>query len=501
MKKKYTKKITQYNLKGELINTFLNAREASNIYSNYDSIIRCCLGKYETAGGYVWRFEGDKFKTSKPKKGEIKCKICNQPQSPRSMAMHLKWHHNTSTSEYIKKYGEFRPKQIKTLQRKENSNIKCEECGENLLSNQHLMHHIKKHHPELTQSDYIIKHFYNKEKPLCKCGCGKPVKILKNGKNCDLGKESYNREYIKGHWDWEVFSNINKQSKEELELIKFLKSIYKDEIKTSIRGLIPKYEIDIFLPKLNLAIEYNGLYWHSEKTGKFKNYHLNKTKECSKQNVRLIHIFSDEWVNKKPIVKNKLKSILNCNPNKKIYGRKCTIQEIEAKTKNEFLIQTHIQGKDKSNVKLGIYNNNELVGVCTFSKPRMPLGGKPQEGYWELSRYSTKYLILGGCGKCINFFVQNYSPKVIYSYSDNRWTNPDNNMYLKIGFKKIKQSNPGYWYTKNFTHRTHRYNFNKFKLKKMGLNVNSFTEKQLCEQIGYTRVWDCGSTKYEMNFY
>ena len=68
---------------------------------------------------------------------------------------------------------------------------------------------------------------------------------VENGKNCDLGKETYSRDYIKGHWDWEVFTNIGKQSKEEIELVEYIKTIYSKEIQTSIRGLIPKKEIDI----------------------------------------------------------------------------------------------------------------------------------------------------------------------------------------------------------------------------------------------------------------
>jgi hypothetical protein len=52
MKKKYNKKIIQYDLKGNIINTFQEASKATHIV-NYDSIINCCVGKYKTAGGYV----------------------------------------------------------------------------------------------------------------------------------------------------------------------------------------------------------------------------------------------------------------------------------------------------------------------------------------------------------------------------------------------------------------------------------------------------------------
>jgi transcription elongation factor Elf1 len=179
MKKKYNKKVTQYSLEGKILNIFNNATEASSII-NYDSIISCCIGKYKTAGGYVWRFEGDDFniKNNKDKYNTFNCKICNSDETVRTMALHLKWVHNSNTDEYIKKYGEFRPKKLENIKKQTISNIKCKLCDEKLNSNQHLMYHLSKFHPEVNKSDYIIKNFLNNETPLCKCGCGNPVSIL-----------------------------------------------------------------------------------------------------------------------------------------------------------------------------------------------------------------------------------------------------------------------------------------------------------------------------------
>ena len=44
-----------------------------------------------------------------------------------------------------------------------------------------------------------------------------------------------------------------------------------------------------------------------------------------------------------------------------IYARKCIIKEISIIDKNEFLNKYHIQGEDKSKVKLGLFYANELV--------------------------------------------------------------------------------------------------------------------------------------------
>ena len=235
MKQLYDQKITQYSKEGKLLNTFENETDASKKFSRYDSIIECCLGKNKTGGGYVWRFEGDPFSVqyNRKLKGEIhKCKICGNEETIRSFGTHLRWFHNgeINTNEYVEKYGEFRPAKLIQLKKKEISDFKCEECGKALNSNQHLMYHLTKVHPEITQSEYITKY---------------------------LLKEEDNSIYLEPP---------------PKEFIDFITSIYPGEIQTSVRNVIPKGEIDIYLPELKIGIEYNGLYWHSEKGGRFKDF-------------------------------------------------------------------------------------------------------------------------------------------------------------------------------------------------------------------------------------
>jgi len=502
MKKIYSdKKIIQYTIEGNIIETFNNKREASlKTLIHIDSIIACCLGKYKTAGGFIFRFEGDNFNKNiniSPK--NIICKICNSNETIRSFAGHLRWvHPGYNTEKYIKEFGEFRPKSIKQEKIKEVSSIKCELCGEKMMHNRQLMHHITKKHKDISKEEYLVKYVYNNKPPLCKCGCGEPTTLLPNGNNCDLKKATYSRDYIKGHWDWPVFSNIKNQSKEEQELIDYIKEIYPGEIKIGDRSLISPYEVDIYIPDHKLAIEYNGLYWHSEANNIGKYYHINKTKKCKEKKVQLIQIFSDEWINRKEIIKNKLKHVLKLN-NEKIYARNCEIKPIEDnKIKKDFLDKYHIQGSDKSKIKLGLYYNNELLSIMTFSLPRIALGGKLSKNKWELSRYVSSFNVVGGASKLLKYFIKNYNPQEIYSYSDIRWSDWENNMYLKIGFKFVHNSEPGYYYTKNYTERKHRFNFRKSKLKSMGINIDGKTEEEITKNMGYYRVWDCGSSKYEL---
>jgi hypothetical protein len=88
----------------------------------------------------------------------------------------------------------------------------------------------------------------------------------------------------------------------EKELCDFCK-IYKSDIIENTYKIIPPKELDIYIPSCNIAIEFNGLYWHSELFRKNKYYHLDKTIRCEEKGIHLLHIFEDEWINIPEIIK------------------------------------------------------------------------------------------------------------------------------------------------------------------------------------------------------
>ncbi len=293
-------------------------------------------------------------------------------------------------------------------------------------------------------------------------------------------------------------SKIGKRSSVfENELLSFIKSITNKEIILNNRSIIKPKELDIYIPSLNLAIEFDGLYWHSEANNIDKLYHLNKTSECEKKGIKLIHIFEDEWVYKKEIVKQRLKQILKYNKNKiRIHGRKCEIKEINSKIKNEFLEKYHLQGKDNSVIKLGAFYNNEIVSVMTFSYGSISKGTTPsknrENNIWELNRFclNYNYHIPGIASKFLKYFQRRYIWTKIFSYADRRWS--QGNVYEKLGFNLVKLTLPNYWYV-NGNKRIHR-----FKLRKKKSEPKNISEKELRILEGYTKIWDCGNLKFEI---
>ena len=99
----------------------------------------------------------------------------------------------------------------------------------------------------------------------------------------------------------------NKRSKDEIEIANFITENLKIEIVENSKKIIKPFELDIYVPDLKIGIEYNGLYWHSDKN---QDYHLNKTLMCERLGIRLIHIFEDEWIQNKKKLKTLLSKIL-----------------------------------------------------------------------------------------------------------------------------------------------------------------------------------------------
>lgn len=147
--------------------------------------------------------------------------------------------------------------------------------------------------------------------------------------------------------------NSYANSSYEVECLAWLKSlgIFGNKDRTVCK---PK-ELDIYIPSHNFAIEFDGLFWHSESMlfnrGKNKQYHLNKTKICITKNIRLVHIFEDEWTKNKEVCMDLLKRFLNIK-NRKIMARKCIIKELSNKDCLIFLKTNHLQGFAIASVNL-----------------------------------------------------------------------------------------------------------------------------------------------------
>lgn len=287
------------------------------------------------------------------------------------------------------------------------------------------------------------------------------------------------------------YCNIG-HSKQEQEVFDFVNEHIKN-VKQGVRNIIAPLELDIYLPDHALAIEFDGIYWHSEQRGKDKKYHLNKTDLCNEKGIQLIHVFENEWKYKQNIVKSAILSKIGIYK-ERYYARNCYIKEIDIRTKNSFLEDNHLQGKDNSSVKLGLFYGNDILAVMTFGKRKIT-GGNSK---FELIRYCSKLNIqvVGGVSKLFTHFLNHYEFEDITTYSDKRYSN--GKLYEKIGFKLDHASQPNYWYFKlpNII-LFHRSGFQKHRLQsKLERFDPDLTAHENIINDGYDRIWDCGTYVY-----
>ena len=293
-------------------------------------------------------------------------------------------------------------------------------------------------------------------------------------------------------------SNFKSQrSNQEVEMLAFLKSLglSDNEIVCNDRSVLGnRLELDLFIPSKKLAIELNGLYWHSDKAGCSMNYHKNKMELAAKKGIRLITIFENEWVMKKEQVQSRLRAILGLN--QKIAARKCIVRDVSTTEKRVFLEKSHLQGDCQSSINLGLYHNDTIYAIATFSKTRFD-----KSADYELIRFACEpgYTVVGGFNKLISAFKHRIGHVSIVSYADSRWSYGD--VYKSNGFTYMGDSAPSYFYFKNSTLvLENRMKFQKHKLHKLLPNFDaSLSERENMKNAGYNRIWDCGTTKWILN--
>lgn len=271
----------------------------------------------------------------------------------------------------------------------------------------------------------------------------------------------------------------------ENNIASFVEQHYNKTIIRNTRSVIHPKELDIYLPDIKVAIEVDGIWYHSANAGTDSHYHLDKSIACEKLGIRLIHITDYDWVNKTDICKSIILSALG-KYETKIYARQCTIKEVDHNEADNFLNVNHIQGKVKSTYRLGLYYKDELVQLICIGSSRF------KKNEVELLRMCTKLntQVIGGFSKLMKH--QPYTELI--SYIDRSIFS--GNSYEQIGFTLISTSGPSYKYYKDGV-SLNRIAAQKHKLAKLlgdDFNPNE-TESENMMRCGWLKVYDCGTLK------
>ena len=304
----------------------------------------------------------------------------------------------------------------------------------------------------------------------------------------------------RGHvYDAVVYSRTNGQgcpkccgrvSAAESEVSEFVSGMLSGvRVEKNVHDVIPPKELDIYVPEKHIAIEFNGLYWHSESAGKDRHYHYDKWRSCQDKGIQLITVWEDDWRDKRDIIKSMLRHKLGADHSDRVGARKCEVVTVSTDGARSFLGKHHVQGWVHSSVRLGLVHDGEIVALAAFRKR--------SEGIYELVRYATSANVQGGQSRLLKHFISSYHPSSIVTFADHEVSN--GNLYARTGWVEDGEVKPDYRYVYD-GRRQHKFGFRKERFERDPelLFDPSMTETELAELNGIPRVWDCGKTRWVM---
>lgn len=258
---------------------------------------------------------------------------------------------------------------------------------------------------------------------------------------------------MKHHWQTHIYSRTGKvkagcpvcaslqmASKAEVEIMHFIQNL-NFETETANRVILKGKELDIYIPSLKIAIEYNGVYWHSEAAGKGSEYHYNKWRDCHEAGIQLIQIWEDEWNRDSEMIKNFLTTRLNEPLHNNSFSLSTKVVKIDEPEAEEFLTRNHIQGFSPGSHYLGRKNASDqsLISVMVLLIEK---GMK--RNTLRIVRYASRENLHDGLANMLSYASQTYKPECFVAVSDNCIN--DGHLYENNGFFLDKELPPEFMY-------------------------------------------------------
>ena len=268
------------------------------------------------------------------------------------------------------------------------------------------------------------------------------------------------------------------RSKAQTEICNYILEFTKNVI-TNSRSIIFPYEIDIYIPDYKLAIEFDGLFWHSTQHGIDQKYHIRKTILCEQQGIQLIHIFENEWMTKKDNIKSYIKSLLTTPI---ILSHNYEIKFIDEKFAESFQKKYSLvncfTNYNSIQRHIGLFIDKNLIQMLSFSKK--------SNSFWKITDFIFKYHISNSLQLMLLYFKNNCQPNMIQWIIDRRWNN--GSFCYDCGFNLIEEINPQLWY---WTIKNH---------KPIMISNNEILQKNIVNLNKFNCIYDCGSLVFQKDF-
>ena len=287
-------------------------------------------------------------------------------------------------------------------------------------------------------------------------------------------------------------SSHSGHSSMEKEIVEYIRSIYDGKILVGNRKLLGNMELDIYIPEKNVAIELDGLYWHNEERHS-EGYHVMKTNKCLEAGVYLIHIFEDEWLNRQSGVKSIIMCALGVSLHE-INLDDCEIKNVDHNKAKKFHSENNaLYGNRASRMNYGLFFNNELVYLMSFSSSRFNLNYD-----YQLVALSSKKAchIDNAENKILSFFREKHPNKTIVFYADRRYVS--RSYCHNVGFKFVKSTHVNYFWT----HQRKRFSRNQCRMHILEILGDKYDSSLDVEEnmsfAGWKKIYDCGFDVFEV---
>lgn len=283
-------------------------------------------------------------------------------------------------------------------------------------------------------------------------------------------------------------STSNVISKTNLSFSKLLSA---NGIKHQLEFPVGNKVYDVWVEDSKILIEIDPTYTHNSfgnhwnKGGLSPSYHVDKSRNALDHGYHCIHIFDWDNVEKVIEIVNQKDSV--------IYGRQCTLAEIDDYRTKEFETTYHLQGYCRGQtIKIGLHKDGELVEMMTFGQPRY---NKKYD--WELLRLCTKsnIKVIGGASRLFSYFIKQYNPASIISYCDK--SKFEGTVYTKLGMKLNHSTNPAKIWSlgdmKITDNLLRQRGYDQLFNTNFGKGVSN---EELMLENGWLPVYDCGQDVY-----
>ncbi|MCF8283742.1 MAG: hypothetical protein K9I48_02055 [Sphingobacteriales bacterium] len=152
-----------------------------------------------------------------------------------------------------------------------------------------------------------------------------------------------------------------------------------------------------------------------------------------KQNIKLLHIREEQWLEKPEFIKSRLESIFETNT--KIHARQCKIRRIEKPEYDEFMNKHHMLQTAKTKFKFGLFKGDDLLAVMGISGGRWMTQETDLRKSFEIIRFASvsNITVVGGFSKLLKHIENELNVEEWMSYFDLDFVS--SNVYKRLGFE------------------------------------------------------------------